>query len=68
MASVNGSHARGRPSAPPQPDHLPAGGAGPAGALVGWGLLPDMVTIRPPTAANHHYVPQGGRACCSIWQ
>ena len=29
------------------------------GALVGWGLLPDMVTIRPPTAANHHYVPKG---------
>ena len=26
---------------------------------VGWGLLPDMVTIRPPTAANHHYVPKG---------
>ena len=29
------------------------------GALVGWGLLPDMVTIRPPAAANHHYVPKG---------
>ena len=29
------------------------------GALVGWGLLPDMVTISPPTAANHHYVPKG---------
>ena len=29
------------------------------GALVGWGLLPDMVTIRPPTAANYHYVPKG---------
>ena len=29
------------------------------GALVGWGLLPYMVTIRPPTAANHHYVPKG---------
>ena len=28
------------------------------GARVGWGLLPDMVTIRPPTAANHHYVPK----------
>ena len=29
------------------------------GALVGWGLLPDMVTIRPPSAAIHHYFPKG---------
>ena len=37
------------------------------GALVGWGLLPDMEPSGPQRRRTTTMFPRG-RACCSIWQ